>query len=174
METEEDKVNGKVSLVHGLKQLILLKCQYYQSHFWIQCSPYHNSNALFCNRSRKKHSARLLCSWDSPGKNTGVDCHFLFQGIFPAHESNPGLLHCRQIIYYSSHQGSLFHVQWFVFVNLILLMYPSFPAFPFRNLLSLFSVSVSFFLFCVQTICIISQIPLKVIYLSLSNQITPS
>ena len=24
---------------------------------------------------------RLLCPWDSPGKNTGVDCHALFQGI---------------------------------------------------------------------------------------------
>ena len=27
---------------------------------------------------------RLLCSWNSPGKNTGVRCHFLLQGIFPA------------------------------------------------------------------------------------------
>ena len=27
--------------------------------------------------------ARLLCPWDSPGKNTGVGCHFLLQGIFP-------------------------------------------------------------------------------------------
>ena len=27
--------------------------------------------------------ARLLCPWDSPGKNTGVDCHSLLQGIFP-------------------------------------------------------------------------------------------
>ena len=26
---------------------------------------------------------RLLCPWDSPGKNTGVDCHALIQGIFP-------------------------------------------------------------------------------------------
>ena len=36
---------------------------------------------------------------DSPGKNTGVGCHFLLQGIFPAQELNPGLLHCRQILY---------------------------------------------------------------------------
>ena len=27
-------------------------------------------------------AARLLCPWDSPGKNTGVGCHFLLQGIF--------------------------------------------------------------------------------------------
>ena len=38
--------------------------------------------------------ARLLCPWDSPGKNIGVGCHFLLQGIFPTQESNPGLLHC--------------------------------------------------------------------------------
>ena len=42
---------------------------------------------------------RLPHPWDSPGKNTGVGCHFLLQGIFPTQESNPSLLHCRQIIY---------------------------------------------------------------------------
>ena len=36
--------------------------------------------------------ARLLCSWDSPGKNTGVDCHFLLQGIFPTLGLNSCLL----------------------------------------------------------------------------------
>ena len=34
---------------------------------------------------------------DSPGKNTGVGCYFLLQGIFPTQESNLGLLDCRQI-----------------------------------------------------------------------------
>ena len=33
---------------------------------------------------------------DSPGKNTGVGCHALLQGIFPG--SNLGLPHCRQIL----------------------------------------------------------------------------
>ena len=46
-------------------------------------------------------------SWDSPGKNTGVGCHFLLQGIFLTQESNPGLLHCRRILYSLSHQGRL-------------------------------------------------------------------
>ena len=36
---------------------------------------------------------------DSPGKNTGVGCHVFLQGIFPTQGSNPGLLHCRQILY---------------------------------------------------------------------------
>ena len=37
--------------------------------------------------------ARLLCPWDSPGKNTGVGCCFLLQGIFPTQGLNPRLLH---------------------------------------------------------------------------------
>ena len=44
---------------------------------------------------------------DSPGKNTGVGCHALFLGVFPTQGSNPGLLHCRWILYQLSHQGSL-------------------------------------------------------------------
>ena len=37
--------------------------------------------------------ASLFCSWDSPGKNTGVGCPFLLQGIFPTGGLNPCLLH---------------------------------------------------------------------------------
>ena len=43
--------------------------------------------------------ARLLCPWDSPGRNTGVGCHALLQGIFPTQGLNPGLLLCTQILY---------------------------------------------------------------------------
>ena len=46
---------------------------------------------------------RLLCPWDSPGKNSGVGCHCLFQGIFLTQGS---ILHCRQTVYQLSHQGS--------------------------------------------------------------------
>ena len=42
----------------------------------------------------------------SPGKNTGVGCHAVHQGIFPTQGSNPGLPHCRQILYHLSHQES--------------------------------------------------------------------
>ena len=45
------------------------------------------------------YSTRLLCPWDFPSKNTGVDCHFLLLGIFPTQESNLGLLYCWQILY---------------------------------------------------------------------------
>jgi len=43
---------------------------------------------------------------DSPGKNTGVGCHALLQGIFQTQGLNPGLPHRRQILYHLSHQGS--------------------------------------------------------------------
>ena len=43
---------------------------------------------------------------DSPGKNTGVGCHTLLQGIFPTQGLNPGLPHCRWILYCLTHQGS--------------------------------------------------------------------
>jgi len=49
---------------------------------------------------------------DSPGKNTGVGCHALLQGIFPTQGSNPGLLHCRWILYYLSHQGNPQILEW--------------------------------------------------------------
>ena len=38
-------------------------------------------------QSRGVEPTRLLCPWNSPGKNTGVGGHFLLQGIFP----NPGI-----------------------------------------------------------------------------------
>ena len=42
-----------------------------------------------------------------PGKNTGVGCHSLLQGIFPPQESNPGLPHGRQTLYQLSYEGSI-------------------------------------------------------------------
>ena len=47
------------------------------------------------------------CSpWNSPGQNTGMGRLFLLQGIFPTQGLNPGLLHCRQILYQLSHKES--------------------------------------------------------------------
>ena len=49
---------------------------------------------------------------DSPGKDTGVRCHALLQGIFLTQGLNPGLPHCRRILYHLSHQG-----YWFCFLE---------------------------------------------------------
>ena len=49
---------------------------------------------------------RLLHPWDFPGKSTGVGCHFLLQKIFPTQGLNPGLPHCKQMLYRLSDQVS--------------------------------------------------------------------
>ena len=54
----------------------------------------------------------LYSLWNSPGQNTGVGSLSLLQGIFPTQGSNPGLLHCRQILYQLSHKGSPRTLEW--------------------------------------------------------------
>ena len=49
--------------------------------------------------------ARLLCQWDFPGKNIGLGCHFLLQGIFLTQELNLCLLHWQADSLLLSHQG---------------------------------------------------------------------
>ena len=77
----------------------------------IQCYTIHSSDSRSVVSNSLRHhglqAARLLCLWNFPGKNTGVSCHFLLQGIFPTQGWNTGPLHCRQILYHLSHQGSL-------------------------------------------------------------------
>ena len=49
---------------------------------------------------------------DFPGKNTGMGCHVPLQGIFPTQGWNPGLPHCRRILYHLNHQGSPRILEW--------------------------------------------------------------
>ena len=49
---------------------------------------------------------------DSPGKYIGVCCYALLQGIFPTQGSNPGLPHCRWILYHLSQQECPWILQW--------------------------------------------------------------
>ena len=49
----------------------------------------------------------------SPGKNIGLGCHFLLQGIFPTQGFNPGLLHCRQIQYFTTYLKLCRQIQYF-------------------------------------------------------------
>ena len=54
----------------------------------------------------------LHSPWNSPGQNTGVGSCSLLQGIFPTQGSNPGLPHCRRILYCLSHQVSPRILEW--------------------------------------------------------------
>ena len=73
------------SATDTLLQAVLVLSHFSHVQLFATCGPYPTS---------------FLFPWDSPGNNTGVCCHFLLQGIFPAHGSNPSLLHCKQILYH--------------------------------------------------------------------------
>ena len=81
------------------------------------------------NRKRhylsESHSALSDYSpWNSPVYNTGVCSLSLLQRIFPTQGLNPGLLHCRQILYKLSHKGNpLSELSW---TNLLIHPYCSF------------------------------------------------
>ena len=53
----------------------------------------------------RQEPTRLLCPWNSPGKNTVVGSRSLLQGIFPKQGLNLDFLHWRQILYCLSHEG---------------------------------------------------------------------
>ena len=50
--------------------------------------------------------------WNSPDQNTGVGSLSLLQGFFPTQGSNPGLPHCRRILYQLSHKGRPRILEW--------------------------------------------------------------
>ena len=114
--------------IHFTKEYEQTKCYYFFALSFPDCmllGILHNPPALFssCKRYMKVKAlvAQLsptLCDpkdcsppcssvhGDSPGKSTGVGCHALLQGIFPIQGWNPGLLHCRQMLYLSETPGS--------------------------------------------------------------------
>ena len=61
-----------------------------------------------------KVTQSCLTPWtiQSPGQNTGVGSLSLLQEIFPTQGSNPGLPHCRQILYQLSHKGNPRILEW--------------------------------------------------------------
>ena len=63
----------------------------------------------FVSDSLRPHG--LYSPWNSLGQNTRVGSLSLLQGIFPTQELNQGLLHCRQILYHLSYQGSPMEAQ---------------------------------------------------------------
>ena len=83
--------------IRGLQGCSLLK---------LGCAVLSHSTVSDSLQLHEPQPTRLLCPWNSPGKNTGVGCHALLRGIFPTQALKPGLPHCRWILYHLSHQGS--------------------------------------------------------------------
>ena len=85
--------------------------------FWVPDIVLSALPVLFC-----LFSNFYLCPWDSPGKNTGVGCHFLLQGIFPTPGSNPHplcLLHWQVDSLPLNHGGSRYNCLSLPFSSLI-------------------------------------------------------
>ena len=83
------------SSVNGILQARILE--------WvaISCSKSESESCSVMSDSLRPHElqpTRLLCQWDSPGKNTGVGCHFLLQDIFLTQGSIWGLPHCSRFL----------------------------------------------------------------------------
>ena len=76
---------------------------------WGRClslfPPHHKKVKLLVTQSCPNLCDPMVYPWNFPGKNNGVGCNSLLQGIFPTQGSNPGLLHCRQILYNLSYRG---------------------------------------------------------------------
>ena len=69
-----------------------------------------SESCLVMSDSLQPHG--LYSPWNSPAQNTGVGNLSLLQGIFPSQGSNPGLLHCRWILYQLSHKGNPRTLEW--------------------------------------------------------------
>ena len=69
-----------------------------------------NESCSVMSDSLRPHG--LYSPWNSPGQNTGVGRLSLLQGIFPTQGLNPGLLHCRWLLYQLSHKGSPRILEW--------------------------------------------------------------
>ena len=77
---------------------------------WATKEPVKSESCSVVTNSLQPH--RLYSPWNSSGQNTGVGSRSPLQGIFPTKGSNPGLPHCRQILYQLSHQRSPRILEW--------------------------------------------------------------
>ena len=75
---------------------------------------------VMMRKKRKSHSVvsdslqphGLYRPWNSPGRNIGMSSLSLLQEFFPTQGSNPGLPHCRWLLYQLSHKGSPRILEW--------------------------------------------------------------
>ena len=118
---------NKTDMVPGFMKLIF--CLFNKVDWWISKRHYSELqcfSGFFCvlshsvvSDSLKPHGlqlTRLLCPWDSPGKNPKMGSHSLLQGIFPTQGSKPGFPHYRQSLYQLSHKVSPRILEWVAYL----------------------------------------------------------
>ena len=116
---------------HGLQLARLLcPCGFSRQEYWsgLPCPPPGDlSNPGIKPRSPALQADLLPSELPGQPKNTGVGSLSLLQSIFLTQELNHGLLHCRQIPYQLSYQGSPMHlytyINIFIFYDIVRLNY---------------------------------------------------
>ena len=78
----------------------------YHRKNWMQCCCLVTKSCLTLLQPHQLQPARLLYPWNSPGKNTGVGCYYIFQVIFLTQGLNPSLLHWQSDSLPLSHRES--------------------------------------------------------------------
>ena len=78
-------------------------CELTNYHCCFKLTRHESQSHSFMSESLQPHG--LNSPWNSPGQNTGVGNCSLLQGIFPTQGLNPGLPHCKRILYQLSYQG---------------------------------------------------------------------
>ena len=103
---EEDKISGARLLAGKGGKLTfgegLLHARHFVCHLISTLQNPESESHSVVSDPLRPHG--LHSPWNYPGQHTGVSSLFLLQGIFPTQEWNPGLLHCRQILYQLSHK----------------------------------------------------------------------
>ena len=123
--------NVTSNYIPGLISQLLWTSNFYSFFFW-------NESESHSVVSDSLWPHRLYSPCNSPGQNTGMGSCSLLQGIFPTQGLNPGLPHCRWILYQLSHQGSPRILEW--------LAYPfSSGSSPPRNWTRVFWIAGGFF-----------------------------
>ena len=91
----------------------MINCNLVQYLLYTSVSKDKKGCAVIISEVKFTQSCLTLCDphglyspWNSPGQKTGVGSLYLLQGIFPTQGSNPGLQHCRQILYQLSYKGN--------------------------------------------------------------------
>ena len=85
-------------LFRGHKNKIVISSCWSFQYYKVNCSQYFFHESIYLLILPNQLSIPtvfpqyILCPWNFPGKNTGVGCHLLLQGIFPTQESKPYLL----------------------------------------------------------------------------------
>ena len=92
-------LTGSISFWSKWLSGVLFSTTIWQIHY-----PKYSESHSVVSDSLRSHG--LYSPWNSPDQNTGVGSLSLLQGIFPTQGLNPGILHCRQILYQLNHRGS--------------------------------------------------------------------